>query len=180
MGCPLYGVSAIWGVRYMGYPLYGVSAIWGVRYMGCPLYGVSAIWGVRYMGCPLYGVSAIWGVRYMGCPLYGVSAIERFDCISEIGDFFISGRGGGGGAYGDYKNITKNGLVPKISPISWRFKIIAKRRRCLFSTIFYGNNFERCSSNKSRTEKTYLKGVRIWKQIFACFGFFIFIYSPQR
>ena len=32
MGCPLYGVSAIWGVRYMGCPLYVVSAIWRVRY----------------------------------------------------------------------------------------------------------------------------------------------------
>ena len=32
----------------MGFSLYGVFAIWGVRYMGCPLYGVSAIWGVRY------------------------------------------------------------------------------------------------------------------------------------
>ena len=31
----------------MGYPLYGVYAIWGVRYMGCPLYGVYTIWGVR-------------------------------------------------------------------------------------------------------------------------------------
>ena len=43
MGCQLYGVSAIWGVRYMGCPLYGVSAIWGVRYRG-----VSVI-----EGCPL-------------------------------------------------------------------------------------------------------------------------------
>ena len=32
MGCLLYGVFAIWGVRYRE-----VFAIWGVRYMGCPL-----------------------------------------------------------------------------------------------------------------------------------------------
>ena len=32
MGCPLFG-----GVRYMGCPLYGVSVIWGVRNMGCQL-----------------------------------------------------------------------------------------------------------------------------------------------
>ena len=53
MGCPLYGVPAICGVRHRG-----------VFYMGCPLYGVSAI-----KRCPLYGMSSIWDVLYMGFPL---------------------------------------------------------------------------------------------------------------
>ena len=69
MECPLYGVSAIWGVRYRE-----VSAI-----EGCPLYWVSAILCARYVGVRFREVSDIWGVRYRD-----VSAIWGVLCYREV------------------------------------------------------------------------------------------------
>ena len=55
---------------------------------------------------------------------------QLFGDISKIGDYFIFD--------GDYKNIAKDGFIewPKLSSISWRLKIVAKRKRFFFQEFF--------------------------------------------
>ena len=52
MGCPLYGVVAIWGVRYIVVVAIYMVAKWGGRYMGWSLYGLWSLYGVSAIEVP--------------------------------------------------------------------------------------------------------------------------------